>query len=216
MPTHTTYQPTPPPKYPHMRPQVIINQYGRPPYQAMAATNLQHPPIPPFSQRSHHPYHTGNSNIQNQRHNAMHEQIPTYNNNSKRTKQQQKVHNKQKPIHKPPQSDYSIDIGTPTTANIQNQHSTTTINRDEQQDEQNFETNKHSTEQHFRGKQSLDSGLADQNANITIGTLNIQNIKGYSVYLQTVLKSLDILCIQEHWILSLEKDIIKKISIVVE
>ncbi|CAC5359728.1 unnamed protein product [Mytilus coruscus] len=64
----------------------------------------------------------------------------------------------------------------------------------------------------FRDRQSLDSGLANQNANITIGTLNIQNIKGNSIYLQTILKSLDILCIQEHWILSLEKDIIKNIN----
>ncbi|CAC5407695.1 unnamed protein product [Mytilus coruscus] len=126
MPTHTTYQPTPPPVYPHMRPQVVIKPYGRQPYQAMPATNLQHPPIPPFSQRPHHPYHTRNT--------------------------------------------------------------------------------------FFRDRQSLDSGLANQNANIPIGTLNIQNIKGNSIYLQTILKSLDILCIQEHWILSLEKDIIKNIN----
>ncbi|CAG2242260.1 unnamed protein product [Mytilus edulis] len=108
--THATYQPTPPPVYQHMRPQVVINPYGRQPYQAMPATNLQHPSIPSFIQRSRQ------------------------------------------------------------------------------------------------------SGLDNQNANITIGTLNIQNIKGNSIYLQTILKSLDILCIQEHWILSLEKNIIKNIN----
>ncbi|CAG2208556.1 unnamed protein product [Mytilus edulis] len=61
--THATYQPTPPPVYQHMRPQVVINPYGRQPYQAMPATNLQHPPIPSFIQRPHHPQHTGNSHI---------------------------------------------------------------------------------------------------------------------------------------------------------
>ncbi|VDI11340.1 Hypothetical predicted protein [Mytilus galloprovincialis] len=161
--THATYQPTPPPVYQHMRPQVVINPYGRQPYQTMPATNLQHPSIPSFIQRSHHPQHTGNSHIHNQRHRAMHEQIPTQMNN-KGTKQQQKVINtlekplqeqrkvQDKPPYKPTQTDNSTDIGIPTTANEPNhQHSTTTINREKQKEKQTQETNKHSTEQHFLG-----------------------------------------------------------------
>ncbi|VDI00228.1 Hypothetical predicted protein [Mytilus galloprovincialis] len=159
---HATYQPTPPPVYQHMRPQVVINPYGRQPYQAMPATNLQHTSIPSFIQRSHHPQHTGNSHIHNQRHKAMHEQIPTQMNN-KSTKQQQKVINtlekplqeqtkaQDKPPYKPTQTDNPTDIGIHTTANEPNQHSTTTINREKQKEKQTQETNKHSTEQHFLG-----------------------------------------------------------------
>ena len=45
-------------------------------------------------------------------------------------------------------------------------------------------------------------------ANTTIGSINIQSAKGNSVYLKQILDDCDILCIQEHWLLSLEKKIL--------
>ncbi|MES9879590.1 MAG: reverse transcriptase family protein [Sedimenticola sp.] len=41
-----------------------------------------------------------------------------------------------------------------------------------------------------------------------MGTLNIQNIKGNTKYLQSVLASTDILCIQEHWLFTFEQKLV--------
>ena len=42
-----------------------------------------------------------------------------------------------------------------------------------------------------------------------IGSINIQSAKGNSEYLKKVLNTCDILCIQEHWLLSLEKKMLE-------
>jgi hypothetical protein len=64
----------------------------------------------------------------------------------------------------------------------------------------------------FRGWPSNNSYLAQDKksrpANTTIGSINIQSAKGNSVYLKQILDDCDILCIQEHWLLSLEKKIL--------
>jgi len=41
---------------------------------------------------------------------------------------------------------------------------------------------------------------------ITLGTLNVQNIKGNSIYVSSILKTIDILAIQEHWLFNFEQD----------
>ena len=47
---------------------------------------------------------------------------------------------------------------------------------------------------------------------IVVGTLNIQNAKSNDLYLKQTLKRCDILCVQEHWLFSFEKDILMNIS----
>ena len=42
-----------------------------------------------------------------------------------------------------------------------------------------------------------------------IGSINIQSAKGNSKYLENILNTCDILCIQEHWLLSLEKKMLE-------
>jgi hypothetical protein len=61
----------------------------------------------------------------------------------------------------------------------------------------------------FRGMQSKAHGEAHQQ--ITIGSLNIQNILANEVYLRAVLSQCDLLCIQEHWIFSHRKSIFQEI-----
>jgi hypothetical protein len=42
--------------------------------------------------------------------------------------------------------------------------------------------------------------------------VNIQNAKSNDLYLKQTLKRCDILCVQEHWLFSFEKDILMNIS----
>ena len=58
--------------------------------------------------------------------------------------------------------------------------------------------------------QSKAHGGANQQQ-ITIGSLNIQNILANEVYLKAVLSKCDILCLQEHWIFSNRKNIFQEI-----
>jgi hypothetical protein len=52
--------------------------------------------------------------------------------------------------------------------------------------------------------------MAKQKIQTTIiGSINIQSAKGNSKYLENILNTCDILCIQEHWLLSLEKKILE-------
>jgi exonuclease III len=52
--------------------------------------------------------------------------------------------------------------------------------------------------------------MAKQKIQTTIiGSINIQSAKGNSKYLKNVLNTCDILCIQEHWLLSLEKKMLE-------
>ena len=52
--------------------------------------------------------------------------------------------------------------------------------------------------------------MAKQKIQTTIiGSINIQRAKGNSKYLENILNTCDILCIQEHWLLSLEKKILE-------
>ena len=57
--------------------------------------------------------------------------------------------------------------------------------------------------------QSKAHGEAHQQ--ITIGSLNIQNILANEVYLRAVLSQCDLLCVQEHWIFSNRKSIFQEI-----
>ena len=47
---------------------------------------------------------------------------------------------------------------------------------------------------------------------LRIGTFNVQNVKSNSLYLQKLLKEVDILCIQEHWLYCNEKQQLSKID----
>jgi exonuclease III len=52
--------------------------------------------------------------------------------------------------------------------------------------------------------------MAKQKIQTTIiGSINIQSAKGNSKYLKNILNTCDILCIQEHWLLSLEKKMLE-------
>ena len=59
------------------------------------------------------------------------------------------------------------------------------------------------------GMQSKAHGEAQPE--ITIGSLNIQNILANEVYLRAVLSQCDLLCLQEHWIFSNRKTIFQDI-----
>ena len=47
---------------------------------------------------------------------------------------------------------------------------------------------------------------------LAIGSLNIQGVKSNITYLKTLLGNLDVLCIQEHWLFSLEKSYLETID----
>ena len=44
-------------------------------------------------------------------------------------------------------------------------------------------------------------------------TLNVKNIKSNEVFIQQLLKTVDILCIQEHWLFNFELDLLNSILI---
>ena len=53
---------------------------------------------------------------------------------------------------------------------------------------------------------------SDTDASLRIVTLNIKNIKSNKVFVQQLLKTVDILCIQEHWLFNFELDLLNSIS----
>ena len=77
--------------------------------------------------------------------NEKQETLMNHNNTREKHLQEQKKSQEEKPTNKPPQSDFPIVIGTHITANIQNQHPTTTINSDKQQNGQTNEKTKLNT-----------------------------------------------------------------------
>jgi hypothetical protein len=49
---------------------------------------------------------------------------------------------------------------------------------------------------------------------IKIGSLNIQNIRGNTIFVQSVMKETEILFIQEHWLFKFEEKEFKGMSVV--
>ena len=63
----------------------------------------------------------------------------------------------------------------------------------------------------FRDRPRLRS-YSDTDASLRIATLNVKNIKSNKVFVQQLLKTVDILCIQEHWLFNFELDLLNSIS----
>ena len=55
-------------------------------------------------------------------------------------------------------------------------------------------------------------GKQNKREELIIGTLNVQNVKSNTEYIKYILKSANILCIQEHWLFSAEKNILTDIT----
>jgi hypothetical protein len=54
-------------------------------------------------------------------------------------------------------------------------------------------------------------GHKSENVNICVGTFNVDNIKSNAHYVNELLKTCDILCLQEHWLYCFEKPLLQHI-----
>ena len=75
-------------------------------------------------------------------------------------------------------------------------------------DKNNQESQNNNNQNHFFRDRPNSEEKATE---ITIGTFNIQSVKGNRIYLKHLLQKLDICCVQEHWLFKPEQNLLQNI-----